>query len=124
MNSMSSSGSVRLDLSAHVGHDVVDCAAALGLELYGEVAGVGLSDGGKAHLQAGAARGAFDFGLIAKDALDMVENAVGLSERTAGGHDVVEDESAFVHLRQQIGAQRLVANVRGDNQQQAGHAEP
>ena len=48
-----------LDLRAHVGHHVVDGAAALGFQLDGEVAGVGLGHGGQAHLQAGAARGAF-----------------------------------------------------------------
>ena len=42
----------------------------------------------------------------------MLEHAVGLGERTARGHDVVEDEPAFVHLRQQIGAEIPVAEVR------------
>ena len=63
-------------------------------------------------------------GCVAEDALDMLENAVGLGERTAGGHDVVEDESALVHLRQQIGAERPVAEVGADHEQQAGDAEP
>ena len=51
-----------LDLLAHVGHHFVDAAAAFGLQLHGEVAGVGLGDGGQAHLQAGAARGDLHFG--------------------------------------------------------------
>ena len=53
-----------LDLVAHVVHDFVDAAVALGLQLDGEVAGVGFGHGGKAHLQAGAARGAFDLGVL------------------------------------------------------------
>ncbi len=36
----------------------------------------------------------------------MLEHAIGLSQRAAGGHDVVENEAAFVHLRQQVGAEQ------------------
>ena len=121
---MSSSGSVVLICCAHVFHHFVDAAAALGLELHGEVAGVGFGHGGQAHLQAGAARGAFDFRHRVQDALDVLQHAVGLGQRAAGGHDVVEDEAAFVHLRQQVGAERLVADPGADDQQQAGAAEP
>ncbi len=96
----------------------------LGLELHGEVAGVGFRDRGKAHLQAGAAGGAFDLGLFAQDVLDVVEDAVGLGERTARGHDVVEDKAAFVHLRQQVGAEGFVAGPCADDQYQAGHPQP
>ena len=46
------------------------------------------------------------------------EHAVGLGQRAARRHDVVEDEAAFVHLRQQVGAERLVAEVGADDQQQ------
>ena len=55
MNSTSSSGSVALICCAHIVHDLVDAAAAFGFELDREVAGVGFSNGGKTHLQAGAA---------------------------------------------------------------------
>ncbi len=48
---MSSSGSVALMLAAHLVHHVPDGAAALRLELDGEVAGVGLGDRGEAQLQ-------------------------------------------------------------------------
>ncbi len=63
-------------------------------------------------------------GVVVQDALNVLENAVGLGERTARGHDVVEDEAAFVHLRQQIGAERLVPEPGGDHQQEAGTAKP
>ena len=53
--------------------------AALCLQLHGEVAGVGLSHGGKAHLQAGAAGCDFDFRRGAQNALDVIENAIGLA---------------------------------------------
>ena len=46
-------------------------------------------------------------GVSCEDPLDVLQNAVGLGERAARGHDVVEDEAAFVHLRQQVGAKRL-----------------
>ena len=80
--------------------------------------------GGQAHLQAGAARGAFHFGRGAQNALDVLQNAIGLAERTAGGHDVVEDEAALVHLRQQVGAKRLVAGPGAEHQQQTRAADP
>ncbi len=56
-------------------------------------------------LQAGAAGGGLDLGECVEDLLDVGEDAVGLGERGAGGHDVVEDEGAFVHLGQQVGAE-------------------
>ena len=45
-------------------------------------------------------------GVFVKDALDVLEDAVGLCKGAARRHDVVEDEAAFVHLGQQIGAER------------------
>ena len=51
------------------------------------------------------------------------EDAVGLGERAAGGHDVVEDEAAFVHLGQQVGAERVVAEVCADDEQDADAGE-
>ena len=92
------------DPLAGILHDLVDVAVAVGLEADGEVAGVGFGDGGEAHLQAGAAAGGGDLGGAAQDLLDVLQDAVGLGQRGAGGHEVVEDEGAFVHLGQQIGA--------------------
>ena len=69
-----------LDLLAHVLHHVVNGAAALGLQLHGEVAGVGFGHGGQAHLQAGAARSDFHFGSGVQDPLHVLENAVGLAQ--------------------------------------------
>ena len=40
------------------------------------------------------------------------EHAIGLGQRTARRHDVVENEAALIHLRQQIGAKRLIAEPR------------
>ena len=59
-----------------------------------------------------------------QNALDMFEDAVGLVERTAGGHDVVENESAFIHLRQQVGAEGLIAGPCADDEQHADAADP
>ena len=80
-----------------------------GLQLDGDVAGVCFGDCGEAHLQAGAAGDDFDVGVVLENCFDVLEDAVGLGERAAGGHDVVEDEAAFVHLGQQVGAERLIA---------------
>ena len=41
---------------------------------------------------------------------------VSVSE-AAGGHDVVEDEAALVHLRQQIGAEAFVGEVGADDEE-------
>src|SRR6185437_12596404 len=69
-------------------------------------------------------RGALDFGHGAQDALDAFEHGIGFGERAAGRHDVVEDEAALVHFRQQVGAEGLVAEVRSRHQRQAHQDEP
>ncbi len=40
----------------------------------------------------------------------MLEDAVCLGKRASGGHDVVDDEAAFVHLGKQVGAERSIGN--------------
>ena len=103
------------DALAGVLHDVVDAAAAVVGEQDGEVAGVGFCNGGESHLQAGAAGGGGDFGELVEDAVDVEEDAVGFLQRGAGGHDVVEDEGAFVHLGEQVGAEGSISNEHCDN---------
>ncbi len=95
----------------------------LDLEADGEVAAVGLGDGGEAELQAGAAGGDVDLGSAVEDLLDVGEHAVGLGERGSGGGEVVEDEGAFVHLGQEVGAEGAVAEVGAGDQDEAGEAE-
>src|SRR5579859_2491517 len=99
------------DLFAEIGDDVVNGAAALGLELDGEVATIRFGDGGEAELEPRAAGSCFDFGSGAQNFFDVLENAVGFGERTAWRSEVVEDEAAFVHCGQQIGFQEAVGNV-------------
>ena len=111
------------DAGADFGHDLVDGAVALFLEEDGEVATVCLGDGGEAELQAGAAGGGHDLGGAVEDLLDVGEDAVGLSERGSGGGEVVEDEGAFVHLGQEVGAEGLVAEPGSGDQDEAGEAE-
>ena len=73
-------------LGADVGDDLVDVAAALGFELDGDVAGVGLGDGGEAHLEAGAAGDVLSTsGCSFRICSTCVEDAVGFGERAAGG---------------------------------------
>ena len=57
-----------------------------------------------------------DLGGAVENLLDVGEHAVGLGERAAGRHEVVEDEGAFVHLGQEIGAEGLVAEVGADDE--------
>ena len=47
------------------------------------------------------------------------QHPIRLGQRAARGHDVVEHEAAFVHLRQQVGAKLLVAEPGADDQQHA-----
>ena len=111
------------DPLADVLHDLFDVAVAVTLEADGEVAGVGLGDGGEAHLQAGAAAGDLDLGRAAQDLLDVLEDAVGLGERCACRGEVVENKCALVHLGQQVGAKRVVGKPGGDDQREAERGE-
>ena len=55
--------------------------------------------------------------------LDVLKDAVGLGEGGAGGGEVIEDESAFVHGGEEVGAEGVVAEVAGDDEQEAGGGE-
>ena len=114
----------RPDPRPHIFHHVIDAAAALGFELYREVAGIGLSHRGQPHLQSGSARRALHFRRGVENTIHMLQNAVCLIERTARGHDVVKDEAAFVHLRQQVGAKRLVSENVATTSRSTCAAEP
>ena len=81
--------------------DFFDSTFPLIFQLDGEVAGVGFGNGENAQLQAGTARGAFDFRSGANDPLDMVENAIRFLERAACRHDVIQNESTLVEGRKQ-----------------------
>ena len=63
---------------------------------------IGFGDGGQTQLQAGAPRCALHFRNFAQHLLHVADHAIGFCQRTASRHDVVDDESALVHLRQQV----------------------
>src|SRR5271168_469214 len=44
----------------------------------------------------------------------MEQDAVGFAQRTSGRRIVVEDESPFIHFRQEIASQKVIAD-RGEN---------
>ncbi len=48
-------------------------------------------------------------GVACQNLLDAQQHVVGVGQRRARGHQVIENESAFVHLRQQVAAERAVA---------------
>ena len=104
---------------AHVRHNFFNVAIALGFQLHQDVAVVGLGHGGKSQLQARAPRCAFHFRSFAQHLFQMTDDAVGFRERTACGHEVVEDESPFVHLRQKIRIRIVEANERNCDQGRA-----
>ncbi len=55
-------------------------------------------------------------GDLADHLLEVTNDSVRLLERCACGSQVVEDESALVDLRHQVGSERLVTEERGDDQ--------
>ena len=46
----------------------------------------------------------------------MPQHAVRLGQRRACGAQVVEDEAAFIHLREEIRSERLVGEIRARNE--------
>ncbi len=46
-----------------------------------------------------------------QDFVDMGEDPISLGQRTTRGHDVVEDESTFIHLRKQVRPEPLIGEV-------------
>jgi hypothetical protein len=87
------------DLRAHIADHLVDAAAPLRLQLHGNVAGVRLGHGRETELQARAPRRVLDFWRRAQDGLDPAHHAVGLLQRAARRHHVVEHEAALVDGR-------------------------
>ena len=84
-----------------------------------------VGDGGKTELHTGAARSVLDFGCGLKNLFNVQENAVGLSERAAGRCEVVENESAFVHGREEVRAEKIVAQEgKSDDQDGACDQHP
>ncbi len=53
-----------------------------------------------------------------KDLFNARNHAVGIAEGRAGGHQVVENEAAFVHAGEQIGPHRAIGEEGPDHQQQ------
>ena len=104
------------DFGAHGGDDFLAAAFAVALQFDGDIAGVGFGHLGESQLQAGAARGALHFGRLAQNLFHVGDHAIGLFERRAGGHDVVDDEAAFVHRGQQIAAGVGIAEVAAADQ--------
>ena len=87
------------DIGAHFGHDFVDAAVALGLELDQYVAAVGFCHRCEPELQTSAPRSALYFRHFAQHLFNVGDDPVGFRQRAAGGHDVVDSESTFIHLR-------------------------
>ena len=75
------------------------------------VAAVGFGDRRQSQFQAGAPRSALHLGNRIQDLFHVTHHAVGFRERTAGGRPVVQSESAFIHLRHQVGAGIAIADV-------------
>src|ERR1051326_5063171 len=94
-------------LPAQVGHDGRGGALAVRFQFDQEVAGVQFH---QMHAQGGAsaARIALHFGRGFEDFFRLAHLAVGFHQTGAGRRHVINDESAFVHLRQEIGFQARI----------------
>src|SRR5262249_39995845 len=90
------------DLLAQVGDNLVHAALALrpGLQLDEDVALVLLS-GEETQLGAGAAGEGRLLWKRGDLALNLVDQGVGLAERCPRWREVIDDEAAFIHLRQE-----------------------
>ena len=104
------------DFGAHGGDHFLAAAFAVALEFDGNIAGIGFGHLGETQLEAGAAGGALHFGRLAQNFFHVGDDAIGLVERGAGGHDVVDDEAAFVHGGQEIAAGVGIAEVAAADQ--------
>ena len=80
-------------------------ALARGLQAHEDVAGIALG-GEEAELGARAADVARDVGRLEQDLLHPAEDPVGLGQRGAHRHVVVEHEGPLVHLGHEAGLQR------------------
>ena len=103
-----------LDLSPNVRHDFFDIAVTICLQLYQNVTGIRLCYRSEPELQSCAARSALHLRHFVQHLFHVSDHAVGFCKRTAGGHDVVDCETAFVHLGQQVG----IAEFEGDKRNQ------
>ena len=112
-----------VDLRAHIGNDLVDAAVAVALQPHGEVAVIGLGHGGETQLDSGAPRSALHFRRRRENLFDAQQHLVGVRQSRSGRHDVVENESAFIHCRQQVAAERPIAEVGADDQRDAGDSK-
>ncbi len=112
-----------IHLATNVGDDLFDRPAAIGFEHHGDVAVVGFGYGGEPKLQAGAPRCACHFGDGVDDLFDAFEHTICVGERCAGGHEVIEDEAAFVHGGQQIAAECAIAEEGDGNQREANYKQ-
>ena len=83
-------------------NDLFDIAIALVFQFHQDVAGISFCHRGQPKLQSRSPRSAFHLRNLAQHRFDVTDDAIGLCQGTAGRHDVVEDESAFVHFRQQV----------------------
>src|ERR1051326_9332070 len=70
-----------------------------------------------------AARGAFDFRRLLQHFLQMRDDPVCFLQRASRRREIVQDEAAFVHLRQQIRTEKLVARKRDQNERETSDRE-
>ncbi len=109
---------------AQFGDDFFAAAVALALQLHRDVAAVRLGHCRQSQLQSSAARCAFDLRDFAQHLLDVADHAIGFLQRTSGGRKIVNDEAAFIHFRQQVGTQQLIAAKRRDHQDHGENGNP
>ena len=110
-----------IKLGAQFAGDSVGVAFAIRLEFHEKITGVRLGDS-QSEPRAGAAGEAFHVGGGGKDLFGEQELAVSFCEAGARRRDVVDDECAFVHRREEFAFQALV-NANAKQQHRATGAE-
>ena len=77
-------------------------------EFHRDVAGIGFGYCRQTQLQSGATGGSLHLGNFADHLLEVTNDAIRFLERCARWSQIIQDESALVDFRHQVGSKRFV----------------
>ena len=93
-------------------------------EFHGDVAGIGFGHCRQTQLQSGTTGSALHLGDFADHLLEVTNDAIRFLQRCARWSQIVEDESALVNFRHQVGSERLVTEERAGDENAAKERDP
>ncbi len=108
-------------LLPHVRNHFLDASVPLRFQFHRYVARIRFRYRRQPKLQTCAARCTFHFRDRVKDVFDRNQYAIRVCERRARRHQVIEDETTFIHGGKQVAAERAIAEERAHDQCQAQH---